>query len=68
MGPRPWRWKPRSVLELSAGKKKLELSFPAGWLTEHPLTGADLEQERTFLRAAGIKLQVNELKRRDPAG
>ena len=55
-------------LELAASKKKLALSFPAGWLADHPLTGADLEQERTFLKAAGIKLKVGELKGDGSAG
>jgi exopolyphosphatase/guanosine-5'-triphosphate,3'-diphosphate pyrophosphatase len=36
----------------------LALEFPAGWLERHPLTQADLEQERTWLRAAPIALEL----------
>jgi hypothetical protein len=28
-----------------------------GWLAEHPLTAADLEQECEFLQAAGFRLR-----------
>jgi exopolyphosphatase/guanosine-5'-triphosphate,3'-diphosphate pyrophosphatase len=35
---------------------RLDLRFPAGWLDEHPLTTADLEQEAAYLGAAGIEL------------
>ena len=33
------------------------LSFPPGWLDEHPLTRADLMQEAEYLAAAGVKLE-----------
>ena len=46
---------------LSVGRRKLRLTFRAGWLEAHPLTAADLQQERSFLRAAGLKLQIGEL-------
>ena len=46
--------------QLAAKKRRIEIAFPVGWLARHPLTGADLEQERTFLKAAGIKLGVGE--------
>ncbi|MCP3961072.1 MAG: hypothetical protein GY719_24770 [bacterium] len=49
-------------IAVRTGKRKIELAFPAGWLTRHPLTGADLEQERTYLRAINFKLRVRELK------
>ena len=49
-------------LRITAGPRKLLLEFPPGWLAEHPLTGADLEQERIYLKAAGIKLRLGELK------
>lgn len=39
-------------------KKRLHLEFPAAWLEEHPLTGADLEWERRYLEAAGFRLRV----------
>lgn len=42
------------VLEVKG--KSLSLRFPAGWLDEHPLTQADLEQEANYLNAAGYEL------------
>lgn len=52
---------PRSlpVIELSARGRSLEVRFPRGWLAEHPLTEADLEQEIEYLRAAGFKLRAS---------
>ena len=47
-------------LSLSARRRKLKLAFRAGWLEDHPLTVADLQQERAFLKAAGVKLRVGE--------
>jgi exopolyphosphatase/guanosine-5'-triphosphate,3'-diphosphate pyrophosphatase len=32
--------------------------FPKGWLEQHPLTAADLEQETEYLRVAGFRLRV----------
>ena len=32
-------------------KRDLRLTFPDGWLETHPLTRADLEQEREYLEA-----------------
>ena len=43
--------------EAKAKGGTLTLSFPAGWLDAHPLTRADLEQERAYLAAAGIGLR-----------
>ncbi len=43
--------------ELSVAKRSVKLKFPAGWLEAHPLTRADLEQERAYLRAAGYRLE-----------
>ena len=37
---------------------ELRLSFPRGWLTQHPLTWADLRQEKDFLEAIGIRLRL----------
>jgi exopolyphosphatase/guanosine-5'-triphosphate,3'-diphosphate pyrophosphatase len=45
-------------IALSVGKESLELRFPAGWLDMNPLTAADLEQERGWLRARGFELRV----------
>lgn len=47
------------LIELSARGRGLEARFPRGWLDEHPLTAADLEQEVEYLRAAGFRLRVN---------
>ncbi len=44
-------------LELAAEDETLKLRFPEGWLEDHPLTLADLEQESEYLRAAEIKLK-----------
>ncbi|WP_020682426.1 hypothetical protein [Marinobacterium rhizophilum] len=46
-------------MQLQVDGKELQLSFPKGWLAQHPLTQADLEQEAEFLKALGLKLQVN---------
>jgi exopolyphosphatase/guanosine-5'-triphosphate,3'-diphosphate pyrophosphatase len=45
-------------IALHAGKDSLELRFPSGWLDLNPLTAADLEQERDWLRARGFELRV----------
>ncbi len=47
--PEPW---------LTVSKRSLKLSFPQRWLDEHPLTRADLEQEGSYLGAAGYKLEL----------
>ncbi len=44
------------AIGIKASGKKIELSFPAGWLESSPLTRGDLEEEAEYLRAAGIKL------------
>jgi exopolyphosphatase/guanosine-5'-triphosphate,3'-diphosphate pyrophosphatase len=44
--------------ELVARGRSLDVTFPRGWLAEHPLTAADLEQEIEYLRAAGFKLRA----------
>jgi exopolyphosphatase/guanosine-5'-triphosphate,3'-diphosphate pyrophosphatase len=45
-------------VDLHAKGRSLEVAFPRGWLAEHPLTAADLEQETEYLQAAGFKLKV----------
>ncbi|MEM7355707.1 MAG: Ppx/GppA phosphatase family protein [Acidobacteriota bacterium] len=47
-------------LTLAVSKRKLILTFPDGWLARHPLTEADLEQEKIYLKTAGIKLRLDE--------
>lgn len=37
----------------------MELTFPRGWLDEHPLSAIDLEQEAECLEAAGFRLKVS---------
>ncbi len=44
-------------IRLSAKPRGLSVRFPRGWLTEHPLTRADLSQEADYLRAAGVSLE-----------
>jgi exopolyphosphatase / guanosine-5'-triphosphate,3'-diphosphate pyrophosphatase len=46
-------------IALSVGKDSLKLRFPEGWLDANPLTSADLEQERGWLRARGFELGVS---------
>jgi exopolyphosphatase/guanosine-5'-triphosphate,3'-diphosphate pyrophosphatase len=41
----------------TARKKAFELKFPEGWLEEHPLTRADLEEEVGLLRKVGYELE-----------
>jgi exopolyphosphatase/guanosine-5'-triphosphate,3'-diphosphate pyrophosphatase len=43
-----------SILPLPEG---LKLIFPRGWLAQHPLTQADLEQEREFLKVTKLQLE-----------
>jgi exopolyphosphatase/guanosine-5'-triphosphate,3'-diphosphate pyrophosphatase len=51
---------PRALPEIRivAKGRSVELTFPRGWLGEHPLTVADLEQEAEWLRGAAIRLRV----------
>ncbi len=43
-------------LRLRAEKRALGARFARGWLRQHPLTQADLEQEAAWLKAAGFRL------------
>jgi exopolyphosphatase/guanosine-5'-triphosphate,3'-diphosphate pyrophosphatase len=45
-------------LAVGATLKGLALSFPRGWLTAHPLTAADLAQEREYLARAGHEVRA----------
>lgn len=45
---------------LRLGAKSLLLQLPAVWLKAHPLTRADLEEERRRLKLAGIRLKIEE--------
>jgi exopolyphosphatase/guanosine-5'-triphosphate,3'-diphosphate pyrophosphatase len=47
-------------IRLKAGARKLQVSFPDGWLANNRLTQADLVQECDWLEAVGFKLRVGE--------
>jgi exopolyphosphatase / guanosine-5'-triphosphate,3'-diphosphate pyrophosphatase len=49
---------PLPALQLQAEDRVLQLRLPRMWLDEHPLTRADLDQERDYLKALDLKLQV----------
>jgi exopolyphosphatase/guanosine-5'-triphosphate,3'-diphosphate pyrophosphatase len=51
---------PRALpaIELKARGRTLDAAFPKGWLAEHPLTAADLEQEAAYLQAVGFRLRA----------
>ena len=44
-------------LRAVAARDRLQIEFPAGWLAEHPLTLADLEEEVDALRGLGVQLK-----------
>jgi len=46
------------AIRLRAKGDQLKLMFPDGWLDQHPLTLADLEQEAAYLQALGLKLKL----------
>ncbi|MBX3469783.1 MAG: exopolyphosphatase [Planctomycetes bacterium] len=48
--------RPLPTFALTADKDRLRLELPASWLEEHPLTLADLEEERPTLAAVGVEL------------
>ncbi|WP_437879476.1 exopolyphosphatase [Pseudomonas sp. LRF_L74] len=45
-------------VKLKAGKRSLDLTFPAGWLEANPLTQADFEQEAGWLARIDFTLKV----------
>lgn len=47
------------AFNLKADERRLELTFPPGWLDQHPLTQADLEQEAGYLRGIDFKLKIS---------
>ncbi|HET8942396.1 MAG TPA: exopolyphosphatase [Rudaea sp.] len=51
---------PLPPLQLQADGKTLLLALPTTWMATHPLTRADLESERDYLKQLDIKLQVRE--------
>jgi len=44
------------AVQLSAQGNKLQLNFPEHWLTQYPLTAADLEREQDYLSGCGFTL------------
>lgn len=48
------------AIAASAEGRTLELRFPGGWLADHPLSRADLEQERDYLETVGVELRLND--------
>ena len=54
---------PLPPLQLRAEGKTLALALPSTWLAAHPLTRADLESERDYLKLLDIKLQVREIEK-----
>jgi exopolyphosphatase/guanosine-5'-triphosphate,3'-diphosphate pyrophosphatase len=48
---------PPPPIAAKARRRGLSLTFPAGWLAAHPLTRADLKQERGYLAAVGVELR-----------
>jgi len=42
------------------GERTLRLQFPSGWLGEHPLTVADLEQEAALVADLSVRLEFIE--------
>lgn len=47
-----------TFIKLKATKKGLRLELPLGWLDNHPLTEADLLQEKEYLKAIDVKLKL----------
>jgi len=48
-----------SCVHVEAGQGWLRLRFPAHWLSEHPLTDADLAREASYLKANGVDLMFS---------
>jgi exopolyphosphatase/guanosine-5'-triphosphate,3'-diphosphate pyrophosphatase len=45
------------VVRLRPERQSLTLCFQRGWLRRHPLTALDLEREKNYLKAAGIRFR-----------
>jgi exopolyphosphatase/guanosine-5'-triphosphate,3'-diphosphate pyrophosphatase len=46
--------------KLQVAQSALSLVLSKKWLAKHPLTRADLDSERAYLKAADIGLAINE--------
>ncbi len=44
------------AIKATAGKRTINIGFPAGWLEVNPLTITDLEREQSYLRNVGYEL------------
>ncbi|VVM07396.1 Ppx/GppA phosphatase family protein [Methylacidimicrobium tartarophylax] len=44
---------------MEGGERRWKLRFPPNWLTEHPLTKADLEAEAAYLEPQGFRLRFD---------
>jgi exopolyphosphatase/guanosine-5'-triphosphate,3'-diphosphate pyrophosphatase len=53
------RAEPMPLMRLAGTRQRLRLSLPADWLDQHPLTEADLEQEREPLADLGLNLELS---------
>jgi exopolyphosphatase/guanosine-5'-triphosphate,3'-diphosphate pyrophosphatase len=49
----------RPPIVVKVKKERLKLHFPEGWLEEHPLTSAALDEEAEFLATAGFQLSMH---------
>jgi exopolyphosphatase/guanosine-5'-triphosphate,3'-diphosphate pyrophosphatase len=47
------------AMRASADKNSIRLHFPSASLKHHPLTLADLDIEKKYLKSAGIKLEYS---------
>lgn len=47
-----------TYVRLNVTRKGLRVTLPEDWLADHPLTEADLFQEKKYLKKAGIKLKI----------
>lgn len=50
---------PLPAVRLAAKPRALEVRFPRGWLSAHPLTRTDLALESEYLAAAGIRFHFS---------
>jgi exopolyphosphatase/guanosine-5'-triphosphate,3'-diphosphate pyrophosphatase len=50
---------PPPPLRLAARGRTLVIKFPRGWLKKHPMTAADLEQERAWVAGARFTLRFS---------
>ena len=46
-------------MQLTASRQRLRLALPGKWINQHPLTGADLEQEKPTMKELGFALELS---------